>query len=357
MLLRAQIWSQIRSPIPSLAWRLCRYSTTSNKPSTSRMPKSAKKGPSNFLRRSIPGQSEASKIAYSQRLKDHDNTYKGIPLQPVVAVTNCESYDLKKAVEALARQGFQAEKLIPKEAVQFEYEGKEVFVLSTGSIVSWGLSESTTISEALPLVKEAMIGPYNVESEDLDFVEFADTPEHSTSFMDGEIICICGNLSESLLDKAAFSFGIARSTRLAVLETALEKHLLMTRQYTEDLSTGKRLSVTAKDVLKSSGRLMLLRGKLNLYSELIETPDLYWSEPKLEKIYSDVSRILDISARISILNRKLDYAIDESTALTGILNEANGARLEWIIIYLITFEVIIEIYRWFLEKKEATEAT
>ncbi|GMF02911.1 unnamed protein product [[Candida] boidinii] len=110
---------------------------------------------------------------------------------------------------------------------------------------------------------------------------------------------------------------------------------------------GKELGINAKDVLTSSGRLMLLRGKLNLYSELIETPDLYWSEARLEKIYENISNVLDIPNRITILNRKLDYATEESKLLLDILNTRKGTILEWIIIYLILIEVFFEIYHFY----------
>ena len=131
------------------------------------------------------------------------------------------------------------------------------------------------------------------------------------------------------------------------LEATLDSHIEKTREFTESLSRGRKLNISEKAVLQSTGRLFLMRGKLNLYSELIETPDLYWSEPQLEKIYRQISRNLDIQPRISILNTKLDYATDEARALMAVLNEKKGTRLEWIIIYLITVEVCFELFHFY----------
>ena len=72
-----------------------------------------------------------------------------------------------------------------------------------------------------------------------------------------------------------------------------------------------RFHLLEQELLRITGRLSLLKRKLNLYSELIETLDLYWSEPVLEKIYNNVSKIFDINSRISIMNRKPDYATEE----------------------------------------------
>lgn len=94
---------------------------------------------------------------------------------------------------------------------------------------------------------------------------------------------------------------------------------------------------------------------MNLYSELIETPDLYWSEPFLEKIYNNVSKILDINSRISIMNRKLDYATEEQRAFLSVLNEKKSTRLEWIIILLIMVEVVFEIHHYYERYEDKKE--
>ena len=175
------------------------------------------------------------------------------------------------------------------------------------------------------------------------------TPKNADqSFLCGDLILINSlDSDQGMLDKAAFSSGLSRSTNLAVLEEAMEKHILKTRTITENISRGTKLNLKSSDALKSIGRLFLIRGKLNLYSELIETPDLYWSEPQLEEIFKNVSRYLDIAPRINILNSKLDYSTDECRALISLLNERNSTFLEWIIIYLIAFELCFEIYHFY----------
>lgn len=292
-------------------------------------------------------------------------------LRPVTAITTAESYDLSRTVELLSKKGYQPATLIPNEIISFKYlhdgfRGDIMVLAQNGSVVSWGFNESVLRDEILPLVAEARVNSLQevqFESEDLDYVELEDKEDISKlkqnyslgdeSSMENEVIIINGVEPESgLLDKAAFSSGISRSTRLAVLEVALDSHIEKTREFTESLSRGKKLNISEKAVLQSTGRLFLMRGKLNLYSELIETPDLYWSEPQLEKLYRQISRNLDIQPRISILNKKLDYATDEARALMAVLNEKKGTRLEWIIIYLITVEVCFELYHFYEKYQE-----
>ncbi|CUS23706.1 LAQU0S11e02432g1_1 [Lachancea quebecensis] len=282
-------------------------------------------------------------------------------------ITTSESYDLNKVISSLNASGYHAVSLVPDEIVTFKYfyNGchSDVMVLgNSGTVVAWGLEESFVFENILPLIENGRVNPLTeecMESEDLDFlqVENAEDLEKvrqitnrsaSESFVEGDLIIVNSiDPNLGLLDKAAFSSGMSRSTRLAVLEHLLEAHIEKSRKFTELLSQGKKLSLTESDVLQSTGSLFLIRGKLNLYSELIETPDLYWSEPQLERIYKQMSRSLDIQPRISILNTKLDYAAEESRAFMAVLNEKKSTHLEWIIIYLITVEVCFELHHYY----------
>ena len=267
----------------------------------------------------------------------------------VTAITVSESINLKDLVRKVFAT--QCLILVPEEVVNVKGDdGNDIMVLSNGTIVGWGVDEAALLQFFLPKIENFIEEKYNYESDEMDWVELEATEPlpngHSNSHMKGEMMIIQGStLNEKLLDKAAFAVGLSRSTRLAVLETALEEHIQITRINSEQLAKGTKLQISERDVLKLTGRLFLLRGKLNLYSELIETPDLFWAEPALEKLYDSILKSLDISTRISILNRKLDYATEESSALLSFLNERKGTRLEWIIIILITVEVVFEIER------------
>ena len=62
-------------------------------------------------------------------------------------------------------------------------------------------------------------------------------------------------------------------------------------------------------------------------TQLLETPDFYWSEAKLEELYHMMSRTLDVNHRISILNKKLDYANELVGVLRGHLSEKHTNKL------------------------------
>ena len=44
-------------------------------------------------------------------------------------------------------------------------------------------------------------------------------------------------------------------------------------------------------------------GTINMHTDLLETPDIYWEHPRLEELYHMVSREMDIVSRVACTNR------------------------------------------------------
>lgn len=311
------------------------------------------------LRRSNEKETSATKSAISSLLSKYSNRQVDPSdlreyVKPVTCITIGEAIDFSRAKEILQRNGLHHSVLVDDEVILWQAgQGArhELMILANGSVVGWGMTEETMMRAYVPTLGACVVSPCEAESEEMDFVEIESSAmDEEGSFMQGDVLVIQGRLAEKKkLEMAAFAMGLSRSTRLLVLEETLEEHIQLTRRNSEALSSGFEVKSNESDILKLTGKLFMVRGKLNLYSELIETPDLYWTEPTLEKIYDNVGRRLDIQPRISIMNRKLDYVTEEQRALLSVLNEKKGTRLEWIIIVLIMVEVCFETVH-FVEK-------
>jgi required for meiotic nuclear division protein 1 len=221
-----------------------------------------------------------------------------------------------------------------------------------GTVVTWGLSEDESL-RLLEQIKPAEMEPYkDIEEEELDYVQDS---QLRTGIM-GETIIIGRDESKDengsdshigvdshIYAKLAFANGIARSTKLAVLEEQLDNYLDSTREIPRILARGNKLPWGRQKTLQKVGEILAFRGELNLHSELVETPDLYWAMPQLEEYYNRISRKLDVAVRITILNKKLDYANELAATLRSHLSEKHGLALEWGIIGLIAIEVVFGI--------------
>lgn len=215
-----------------------------------------------------------------------------------------------------------------------------------GSFVCWNLNE-VEISNIRQVLQEYELEPYPKElveegSEEMHYFNLAE----DTSLVDGDIYLYNNNNGEQeSLEKYAFSNAMALSVKVDMWEARLEDFSDSMRHIPEILKRGHKIRMLRKDVMQKIGELLTLKHQINLYSDLLTTPDFYWDRDNLEKIYSKTCTYLEISKRTKIMNEKLNLCTELVEILRSHLNEQHSHRLEWMIIFLIMVEVIFEVIR------------
>lgn len=121
---------------------------------------------------------------------------------------------------------------------------------------------------------------------------------------DGDIILAqeAGNL-----DKYTFSNAMAQSVKLGIWEAALNSYVDSIEFVTEDLKTGKKLRLTQQEVLRKQGELFALRHRINLSSDLLDTPDFYWERDDLENLYQQICGYFSITKRTRVSKSSINY--------------------------------------------------
>ena len=255
--------------------------------------------------------------------------------------------------------GFDANEVVHARGVN----GGDIFVFPSGTVVTWSLPPDVVTRQLLSAAEE----PYKPEQRELEDLEFTTDTSRETSTLKGDRIVLGtrkehtdGDTLDTTLAKIAFSSGLARSTKLAVLESALTSYFESTRAIPALLTQGSGVPLGRRFILRKTGELLSLRARLNHYSELTDSlPDIFWdsrSELGLEGYYEQVGRALDVNVRIRTLNQKMDYAQEIATVLREMSSEQHGTRLELIIILLIAVEVVFELRRIVLEWAQEREA-
>lgn len=82
-------------------------------------------------------------------------------------------------------------------------------------------------------------------------------------------------------------------------------------------STGA-LQLRRHEALKLTGRLFKLRRDVNLVSNVLDVPELFWSEASLEDLYDAVRDYMEIGPRVESLNEKLGVASDFVSGLISV---------------------------------------
>ena len=271
----------------------------------------------------------------------------------------------------------------------------DVFVFPLGTVVAWDVEEERVRQLVSGALRHAAVNahPESLETEDLEYLEdykaekssiIGDTirigmgPSHSAPLLrddhpgaeeDDPALDETKRRPSSgttttettedhkqnlTLAKIAFASGLARSTKIAVLESLLDKYFANTQQIPALLSTGSRLPYNRAFMLRKAGELLSVRAQLNMTELTDRLPDLFWDsrhELGLEGYFEQVGRALDVGVRIKTLNERMDYAQEIATVLRETLSERHGLFLEWLIIGLIAVEVCVEGWKIWRESK------
>ncbi|XP_017595097.1 PREDICTED: required for meiotic nuclear division protein 1 homolog isoform X4 [Corvus brachyrhynchos] len=150
---------------------------------------------------------------------------------------------------------------------------------------------------------------------------------------------------EVVLQKFAFSNALCLSVKLAIWESLLDNFVESIQSIPEILKSRRKVKLSHADVMQKIGELFALRHRINLSSDLLITPDFYWDREKLEELYDKTCQFLNINRRVKVMNEKLQHCMELTDLMRNHLNEKHTLRLEWMIVILITIEVLFELAR------------
>lgn len=311
-------------------------------------------------------------VRFSTKIKHQENVDFSInkrPVRPkkakvdlakftVKAFATASEYNLERLIDSLnAKDEFQPKvfESVPNVCYSTfskdlsDKEKRELFFFREGSVVLWNIPEPE-VEYILDFIKSCQIQPYNnslvlYESEMLNYKYMLEEGKNSSLHkLNGEIfLAPNGN---DFLDKYTFSNAMALSVKLGIWESFLDHFIDSIESVTEDLKRGSKIRMTRDEVLRKQGELFSLRHAVNLSSDLIDTPNFYWEEEELERLYIKTCQYFSISKRTYVMNQRLNHCLELVELLSSNLNDKHHVRLEWMIILLITVEVIFELMHY-----------
>ena len=230
-----------------------------------------------------------------------------------------------------------------------EADEGDVFVFPYGVVVCWGLTEDQKdelqtvmrFCERRGYVEPEMDQFAYTYGSDFDYVANEDEVVLMTRPSDGDEA-----LQRSVLEKLAASHAFAKSARLEPFAESVQRSIEDTRGLAAELAaTGAIVSQSQKDIARTLGRLILDRHSIYLYSDVLDTPDVCWENPDLDPLYRIVSKQMELAQRVELLNARVEIVRELLVVLSDELQNKHASRLEEIIIWLITVEIVIELVK------------
>jgi len=214
----------------------------------------------------------------------------------------------------------------------------DILYFQFGCVVIWSADlnqEKEILNELLTFSSQPMQPPIY-----LDFISYkydSSLLDHSIDEESNQIV-----LKElSSFTKLAVSYALAQSVKLNALEDSVNNILKQTTPLRQELASTGRVSLSKTEISKQIGFLFNERYSINLTSDVLDTPEFFWRKPSYEPLYLQTTRFQDIQVRQNILNRRLDMIHEFYDLLSNELNHKSSTRLEFIIIFLITIEVLL----------------
>jgi uncharacterized Rmd1/YagE family protein len=96
--------------------------------------------------------------------------------------------------------------------------------------------------------------------------------------------------------------------------------------------------------LKRIGGLLLMEHRMVGRAEIGEKPELLWEHPRLERLHSLLEDEFEIRERLAALDRKLELAARTERTLVELISTRHSLRVEWYIVALIAFEILLTLY-------------
>ncbi|ETL27024.1 hypothetical protein F441_19908 [Phytophthora nicotianae CJ01A1] len=235
---------------------------------------------------------------------------------------------------------------------------KHAFYFETGCCVFWGLTREEEAQHLMMLLPFSSGMMDQVDAQDMEF-SYGD---RSSIAKDSIVLC-----SQTVAEKIALSFAMSQSATLGAFETRVEDRIRSTKHIPSSLASVGSIQYSQNDTSKLIGQLFIELADVNIHSNVLDEPEYFvksQDNDDFKYLYEKMLKYQDVASRVAILNKRLSilrdlyarqsffFCLVWSNVFTfffrvGVLNQQlthhQGAKLEWIIIWMLVFQVIIAI--------------
>ncbi|SHO78118.1 Similar to S.cerevisiae protein RMD1 (Cytoplasmic protein required for sporulation) [Malassezia sympodialis ATCC 42132] len=213
----------------------------------------------------------------------------------------------------------------------------EVFFMEYGTVVIWGMSqtEEKRLLREIRRFEVERLAHEDIESEDLNWY----LADYSRIYND----VITLRRGSSYMTKLSLSHALAQSTKISFFESVIETTIDTTKDIPRSIAESGKVGMPPMDIMKHIGHLFILRMNIHLVGSVVDSPEIFWSQPDLEPLYAAARSYLEIQPRIDLLNIRVEVLQDMLQLLKDQVTSSHSEWLEIIVIILIVLEIILGV--------------
>ncbi|EPY49881.1 Sad1 interacting factor 2 [Schizosaccharomyces cryophilus OY26] len=217
---------------------------------------------------------------------------------------------------------------------------REVFCFSYGVVVLWGY----TIEEEHRFLRE--LGRFEIEKLKMDDMEVEEFNYYVTNLYQPRIFndFIALRDASNYMIRLSISHAIAQSVKISLFEELVNETIDATKDTPQMIAESGRIKLKREEIMMAVGQLFILRININLQGSVLDSPELMWTEPQLEPIYTAARSYLEINQRVALLNQRVEVIGDLLSMLKEQITHTHDESLEWIVVILMALLVLIAIF-------------
>ena len=140
---------------------------------------------------------------------------------------------------------------------------------------------------------------------------------------------------------------LSKSVLLSLYEKRIAGEFDRIEPLAAELDRSGRIPGETRDLLKNIGSMLLVEQRMVGRAEISEKPEILWDNPDLEGLFARLEDEYEIRERHSAIERKLNLISQTAHTMLELLGNKHSLRVEWYIVILIVFEILLTLYQLF----------
>lgn len=141
---------------------------------------------------------------------------------------------------------------------------------------------------------------------------------------------------------------LSKSVLLSLYEKQVGSEFDEIERLAGELQRSGRIPGKGPEFVKKIGALLLVEQRMVGRAEITEKPEILWDNAGLEGLFVRLEDEFELRERHAALERKLSLISQTSHTLLELLSSRHSLRVEWYIVILIVFEILLSLYDIFL---------
>ena len=221
--------------------------------------------------------------------------------------------------------------------------GGVAFLFRYGAVVFFDTAPAG-ITEYLRQIGSAIRQPFPQGDRETELLDIRLDPGGRESLEGNTLV-----LADASLEKLQLVADVmAKSVALAHHEKGIERQFERIEPFAVNLDHWGRGGRAARELLNNLGGALLAEHRVVAGTRVDDSPDLLWDHPELERLWARIRDEFEIRERFAALHGKLSLISRTAETALDLLQNRRALRVEWAIVGLIVFEIVLALLQWAL---------